>query len=104
MLNTITCGQLCEMKFPPIAPEPAEVPTWDEMVAIEPRLAALADDVRTGLSMTQVMVQGRLQRLVGRYAEHPALRSSEVYAVVYKHLAGIARRRREADGPHALNP
>jgi hypothetical protein len=54
--------------------------------------------------MTQVMVQGRLQRLVGRYAEHPALRSSEVYAVVYKHLAGIARRRREADGPHALNP
>ena len=37
--GTISCAELMAMEFPPIAPEPPAVPTWAELIEVEPELA-----------------------------------------------------------------
>ena len=90
--NVITCAELAAMEFPPIAPEPPVVPTWSELVALEP---SLADVERLAIQSYRrgdddFRCWGKIKRaflpLVGFTAQRYELRNSTCYDVVYDHL------------------
>lgn len=88
----VTCAELVAMKLPPLAPEPPVVPTWAELVEIEPELAEVErqaiqshrkghDDIRDWGQIKRAFLP-----LVGFEAKRYELRNSTCYDVAYDHL------------------
>ena len=96
-MNTITirlmsCAELDAMVLPPIAPEPAMPPTWQELVAVEPRLAVL-ETLALMLHRPEgdscwrwSRIKQALLPLVGFEAEKFAIRHLAGYDVACDHL------------------
>jgi len=91
--SPVTAAELAEMEFPPLAPEPETVPTWEELVALDPRLVGvqrLAIERRSAVTSGSVHAWGDIKRvmmrLVGWAAEVYELRTSTAYNVAYDHL------------------
>ncbi|MBU4270382.1 MAG: hypothetical protein KKE86_11665 [Planctomycetes bacterium] len=103
--HSISSAELAAMTFPPQSPEPARVPAWGELVALEP---ALADVERMALDLhprhprpglpdvfdygdgLDVRDWGKIKRtflpLAGFGARRYALRNSVCYDVAYDYL------------------
>lgn len=89
--HTITSAGLAAMTFPPLSPEPARPPTWDELVQVEPSFAEVE---RMALALhsarSDVRDWGWIKRaflpLVGFEARQYELRNSACYDVAYDHL------------------
>ncbi|EMI40532.1 hypothetical protein [Rhodopirellula sp. SWK7] len=83
-----------KIPLPPIAPP--DNPTWNDLVAIEPRLkplAAYAATSRWSVSRYESLKR-RVGRLVGWHSRNPRLSSSRCYEIAVWYLAGLLRSRR----------
>lgn len=97
-----TMAELAALELPPIAPEPATAPTWQELVALEPRLAdveRLALELHPRAAQDDWLAWATIKRafmpLVGFEAEQYALRHSAAYNVAYDHLLNVWETGRE---------
>jgi hypothetical protein len=91
-MQIVTCAALEAMEFPPLSREPARVPTWRELVEVEPELIDV-ERMATGYRRTgrnEWRSWSEIKRaflpLVGFTARHYELRNSTCYEVVYDHL------------------
>lgn len=73
-------------------------PTWNDLVAIEPRLETLAVDAFSSRwsAKRYETIKRRVSNLVGWHARNPKLGSSRCYEVALWHLAGLLRARRRS--------
>jgi len=87
-------------KYPP---EPTEVPSWEALMLIEPRLAFLAYEVCSSIIPDRnllswyTQVKRQFLRLVGFGAEKEELRTGVAYDVVYDYLSKLYDQRLELE-------
>ena len=92
-IKTFSCAELFDMQCPPHAPEPRTLPTWTDLVAIEPRLADVerfARELHVQMDDDDLWRWGRIKGaflpLVGWEADKFPLRNATAYDVAYDYL------------------
>lgn len=78
---------------------------WQRVCELELRLLSLADEITSGTqTMTTIMLRNGLVPLVGKFADHPALRNDGAPRLADNHLDQLDHGPRRTTTPKEAKP